>query len=58
MSGDGVLTEGKSITTYKITGNILEIKDEHYDDNILKSNSSSTFTKSSRNIDNLTMCDD
>ena len=57
MSGN-VLTEGKTITTYKITGNILEIKDEGYDDNMLSYNSLSTWTKSSRNINNLTMCDD
>ena len=48
----------KAIRTYKITGNILEIKDEGYDDNILSYNSLSTWTKSSRNINNLTMCDD
>ena len=56
MSGDGILTESKRIKTFKISGDILEIKEENYDDNIIKSNWSSTYNKSSRNIDNLKMC--
>ena len=58
MSGVGILTESKRIKTFKITGDILEIKEENYDDNIITSNWSSTYIKSARNIDNLTMCND
>jgi len=57
MSGYGVLTEGKTIITYKITGTLLEISQKNYDDNVVYNSITSTWTKSSQNIDNLNICD-
>lgn len=55
IGGEVDITE-EQIITYKITGNLLEIEKKRYEDNLLEFITTSTWTKSSQNMDYLNMC--
>jgi hypothetical protein len=57
MTGGEVDIAAEQIITYKITGDLLEIEEIMYEDNILEFINTSTWTRSSQSIVNLTMCD-